>query len=346
MWRRCSHALGSIVPAAVLVALLTPAQVAAEVVRVESVGMTVSDLNRALAFYTGVLPFVKLSETELEGSELETLEGVFGAHVRVARLRLGHETLELTEYLAPRGRPVPADSRSNDLWFQHVALIVSDMDRAYALLRAHHVEHASSSPQRLPDWNPKAAGIRAFYCKDPNGHPLEILEFPPGKGDPRWQTKDGRLFLGIDHTAIVVSDTGASLRFWRDVLGLTVAGESENWGIEQEHLNNVFGAHLRITTLRGPAGPGVELLEYLSPHDGRPRPPEAHANDLIAWQTSVLAHEAPQLLETLHAARAPFASSGFVVLPTLRLGFTRGVLVSDPDGHCVRVIDGSNEEAN
>jgi len=342
---RSSLVLRSVVLAAVLAALLAPTRLAEKVVRVESVGMTVSDLNREVTFYTEVLSFEKLLETELEGPELETLEGVFGSHVRVARLRLGHETLELTEYLAPRGHPIPADSRSNDRWFQHVALIVSDMDRAYALLRAHHVEHSSSAPQRLPDWNENAGGIRAFYFKDPDGHPLEILEFPLGKGDPRWQAKDGRLFLGIDHTAIVVSDTDASLRFWRDALGFAVVGESENWGTEQEHLNNVFGAHLRISTLRAPAGPGVELLEYLSPRDGRPRPRDARANDLIEWQTSVVAQQAPRLLGTLRAAHAPLVSSSLVVLPTPRLGFARGVLVSDPDGHCVRVIDGSNEEA-
>jgi len=343
--RVLSQRLRLLALAAVLAALLTPTYVAAEVVRVESVGMTVSDLDRAVAFYTGVLPFEKVSETELEGSELEALEGVFSAHVRVARLRLGHETLELTEYLAPRGHPVPPDSRSNDRWFQHVALIVSDMDRAYALLRARHVEHASSAPQRLPDWNPKARGIRAFYFKDPDGHPLEVLEFPPGKGDPRWHAKDGRLFLGIDHTAIVVSDTDASLHFWRDILGLAVAGESENWGTEQEHLNNVFGAHLRITTLRAHTGPGVELLEYLSPRDGRPRPADAQANDLIAWQTSVVAHETPRLLGALRAAHAPLGSSDLIALPKSDLGFESGILVSDPDGHSVRLIDGTNEEA-
>jgi hypothetical protein len=122
-------------------------------------------------------------------------------------------------------------------------------------------------------------------------------------------------------------------------------GESENWGTEQEHLNNVFGAHLRITTLRAQAGPGVELLEYLSPRDGRPRPRNARANDLIEWQTSVLAQQAPRLLGTPRTAHAPLVSSSLVVLPTLGLGFARGVLVSDPDGHCVRVIDRSNEEA-
>jgi catechol 2,3-dioxygenase-like lactoylglutathione lyase family enzyme len=326
--------------AAVLVALLTPASAKAKVVRVESVGITVSDLDRAVAFYTGILPFERLSETELEGSELEALEGVFGAHIRVARLRLGQEILELTEYLVPRGRSVPTDSRSNDRWFQHIALIVSDMGRAYALLRAHHVEYASSAPQRLPDWNAKAGGIRAFYFKDPDGHPLEILEYPPGKGDARWQAK-GSLFLGIDHTAIVVSDTDASLHFWRDILGLAVAGESENWGTEQEHLNNVFGAHLRITSLRPPAGPGVELLEYLSPRDGRPRPADSRANDLIEWQTRVVVDQAPELLGML---RSVLGSSDLVRLPTSGLGFASGIRVSDPDGHSVRVEDREREE--
>jgi catechol 2,3-dioxygenase-like lactoylglutathione lyase family enzyme len=64
------------------------------------------------------------------------------------------------------------------------------------------------------------------------------------------------LFLGIDHTAIVVWDTEASVKFYRDLLGLHVAGESENYGTEQEHLNNVFGAHLRITALLQRRRPG------------------------------------------------------------------------------------------
>ena len=61
--------------------------------------------------------------------------------MRVARLRLGEEVIELTEYLAPRGRPAPVDTRSNDRWFQHIAIIISDMEHAYAHLRAHDVEH-------------------------------------------------------------------------------------------------------------------------------------------------------------------------------------------------------------
>jgi hypothetical protein len=76
---------------------------------------------------------------------------------------------------------------------------------------------------------------------------LEIIWFPPGKGDSKWQQRaadilaaeraetasndpGSTLFLGIDHTAIVVSDTDRSLAFYRDSLGMRVAGGAENYG--------------------------------------------------------------------------------------------------------------------
>src|SRR5205085_1572299 len=142
--------------------------------------------------------------------------------------------------------------------------------KAYQWLREHKVEHASPGPQRLPDSNPNAGGIRAFYFRDPDGHALEALAFPPDKGNPKWRQTTGKLFLGIDHTAIVISETEASVSFYRDVLGMQVVGESENYGPEQERLNNVFGVRLRITAVRADSGPGIEFLEYLTPRDGRP----------------------------------------------------------------------------
>src|SRR5437667_4457879 len=200
-------------------------------VKIRSIGtilITVGDMDRSLDFYSRVLTFEKVSDTELAGEDVEHLFGVFGTRVRLVRMKLGDEAVELVQFLAPRGRPIPVDSRSNDVWFQHIAVIVSDMDRAYAILRQNKVEHASSGPQRLPDWNKNAGGIKAFYFKDPDEHPLEVLYFPEGKGDAKWHKNSDRLFLGIDHTAIVVTDTDASLRFYRDLLGLRVAGESEN----------------------------------------------------------------------------------------------------------------------
>jgi catechol 2,3-dioxygenase-like lactoylglutathione lyase family enzyme len=303
---------------------------------VTRIGLTVSDLDRAVAFFTEVLEFELASEAELEGAEIERLQGVFPARVRLARLQLGSEELELSEYLAPPGRPIPVDTRGNDLWFQHVAIVVSDMERAYRKLREHRVAHASSGPQRLPDWNPSAGGIEAFYFRDPDGHFLELIRFPAGKGDPRWQRTDA-LFLGIDHTAITVTDTDRSLRFYRDLLGLRVAGESENWGPEQERLNAVFGARLRITALRAARGPGIELLQYLAPQGGRARPGDARPNDLLHWQTDLVARDVPSLATRLFAARAQFLSPGPVALPPSGLGFRTGMLVADPDGHALRI---------
>jgi catechol 2,3-dioxygenase-like lactoylglutathione lyase family enzyme len=302
------------------------------------VATTVTDMDRSIAFYSGVLGFEKLSDAELAGEELEHLFGVFGSRARVVRMRLGGESIELVEFLAPRGRPIPLDSRSNDLWFQHFAIIVSDMDRGYAILRQNHVEHASSGPQRLPDWNQNAGGIEAFYFKDPDGHPLEILRFPAGKGDPKWQRKTERVFLGIDHTAIAVSNTARSLEFYRDLLGLRVAGQSENYGTEQEHLNNVFGARLRITALRAASGPGIELLEYLSPRDGRSYPFDERANDVVHRQTELEADSVDAILEPLRASAVPFVSPGAVTFSETKIGFTSGVIVRDPDGHALAIV--------
>jgi catechol 2,3-dioxygenase-like lactoylglutathione lyase family enzyme len=295
-------------------------------------------VDRAVEFYSKVLSFEKVSEMEVAGAEYEQLQGVFGLRMRVVRMKLGDDFLELTEYLAPKGKPVPVDSRSNDRWFQHVAIIVSDMDRAYAWLRQHKVQHASSGPQRLPDWNKNAGGIKAFYFKDPDGHALEILQFPAGKGDSKWQRRD-KLFLGIDHTAIVVSDTETSLGFYRDLLGMKVTGESENFGPEQERLNNVFGARLRITALRAAQGPGIEFLEYLSPRDGHPAPSDARANDLIHWQTMLVTRDAEQAARELRRRKVSFVSSGVIALADHSLGFKKGFLTRDPDGHAMELIE-------
>lgn len=304
---------------------------------VDAIGITVSDMDRAVDFYSKVLTFEKVSDTEVAGEPYEHLEGVFGLRMRVVRMKLGDEFIELTEYLAPKGRPIPVDSRSNDRWFQHIAIIVSDMDKAYARLRQNNVEHASSGPQRLPDWNKNAAGISAFYFKDPDEHPVEVLQFPPDKGLQKWHHPTDKLFLGIDHTAIVVWDTAASVRFYRDLLGMQVVGESENYGTEQEHLNNVFGARLRITALRGASGPGIELLEYLVPRNGRPFPPDEHANDVVHRQTVVLTRSAEAAARQLHDSKVNFVSSGVVANQTEQLGFSRAFLVRDPDGHAVEI---------
>jgi catechol 2,3-dioxygenase-like lactoylglutathione lyase family enzyme len=327
-----------IVSVLTLVAFLSTAHAQA-VTRVETVGFTVSDMDKAVDFYTRVLPFEKVSDMEVWGTEYEHLSGVFGARVRIVDLKLGGETLELTEYLTPQGRPIPVDSRSNDRWFQHIAIIVSDMDKAYAQLRANKVRHASTGPQTLPSYITAAAGIRAFYFKDFDNHVLEILSFPPDKGAAKWHelAKTGKLFLGIDHTAIVVGDSDASLKFYRDTLGLTVAGTSDNYGTEQEHLNNVFGAKLHITGLRTKEdGIAVEFLEYVAPTDGRPYPRETRSSDLWHWETSFAANDMDTLFKSY---RAEYISSGSVLVDKNLFGFRKAAMIRDPDGHAVRIVE-------
>ncbi len=320
----------------VLAALLLVAAAAGagdlQVAAVDGVNLTVADLARSRTFYRDVLGFTVEREGDIDGAAWEQLRGVAPLHMRVARLRLGEEHLELTQYLTPLGQPAPADPRSNDRWFQHAAIVVSDMDRAYARLREHGVAPISAAPQRLPDWNPNAGGIRAFYFRDPDGHPLELIWFPPGKGDPRWQTPAGdALFRGIDHTAIAVADTDASLAFYRDHLGFRVAGTSENYGPEQDALNGIQGSRVRITGLRAPHGPGIEFLDYLAPGGGRPLPAEAHANDLVWWSTRLVAADGAHV-EAL--GQGPAADP-----PGDDLGFDRGVTVRDPDGHALEIVE-------
>jgi catechol 2,3-dioxygenase-like lactoylglutathione lyase family enzyme len=324
----------------ILLIALSPAYAGGQenVTAVDAIGLTVQEMDRSVDFYSKVLLFEKVSDNEVWGDNYEHFEGLFGLRMRVVRMKLGDEAVELTEYLAPKGRLFPADTRSNDRWFQHIAIVVTDMEKAYERLRTFKIQHASTGPQTLPAWNNGAAGIKAFYFRDPDGHFLEIIYFPPGKGNPKWQQKTDRLFLGIDHTAIVVGSSDESLKFYRDRLGMHVGGESENYGTEQEHLNNVFGARLHITGMRASSGPGIEFLEYLTPRDGRSAPADLRSNDIAHWQTTLVALHASAVEKLLRDASSRFVSPG-VVETDGQLGFKRGFLVQDPDGHVMKIVE-------
>ena len=136
-----------------------------------------------------------------------------------------------------------------------------------------------------------------------------------------------------------ISNTAASLVFYQNLLGMRKAGESENFGTEQEHLNQVFGAHLLITGMRADGGIGVEFLEYLTPRDGRPRPTGTKANDLLHWQTTIATDDLAAAARRLRQAHVSFVSSDVTVVDREKLGFSKGVMVSDPDGHAVLLVE-------
>lgn len=306
---------------------------------VTKVSVTVSDLDRAVDFYSNVLSFEKVKTYRLEGEAAQRLFGIqdTGMSIDIAQLNLGNETLELMQFhTSTPGRPVPADSRSNDLWFQHIAIVVSDMDKAYKQVAAHQVAHVSTAPQTLPDYIPAAAGISAFYFHDPDGHNLELIYFPKGKGNEKWQQPSDRIFLGIDHSAIGIEETDRSLAFYQDVLGLEVGGNSENYGTEQEHLNQVFGARLLITGLHAEKGFGVEFLDYIAPPGGRTYPADSRPNDLWHWHTSIRVDDVEACFQKiLLAFDTQLITRGIVNFNDGSPDGKRGFLVRGPDGHAV-----------
>lgn len=178
-------------------------------------------------------------------------------------LKLGQERVEIER---TDGAPIPADLVSNDTRFQHFAVIVSDMDAACARLLGVKgwTPISTKGPERLPE---ASGGVTAFKFRSPEGHPLELLQFPEGKAPAPWNARSG-LHLGIDHSAIGVSDTERSIAFYTR-LGFTLAARQTNRGMEQARLDGLVLADpaVEVTSLAPPGGapPHLELLCYRRP---------------------------------------------------------------------------------
>jgi catechol 2,3-dioxygenase-like lactoylglutathione lyase family enzyme len=216
--------------------------------------------------------------------------------------------------------------------------VVSDMEKAYDRLREFNVEYVSTAPQTLPKSIAGAEGIKAFYFHDPDNHNLELIYFPSGKGQSKWHVVDGRVFLGIDHTAIGVSNSEESQKFYADLLGFERKGESWNKGIEQEHLNNVEGAFLHISGYRANEGPGIEFLQYLKPGPGKIYPADSRADDIWHWQTTLFVDDAEKLYSEFLQSSYRFISGGLVNLQSAEEKHSKAFLIRDPDGHPMLIM--------
>jgi catechol 2,3-dioxygenase-like lactoylglutathione lyase family enzyme len=227
----------TILPPPPLLAAGMPRRRQSQAERILRVSRVVSDLDRAEAFYRDGLGFRVIARGRSDQGALAALGIGDGAEEVV--MRLGAQDIALVRF-ARQGRPYPRDSRSDDLWFQHLAIVVNDMDVAYAHLSSHAGWRPISEggPQLLP---PSNGAVRAFKFRDPDGHPLELIWFPRAQGRTVWHQKvSAALFLGIDHSALSVSSTSRSLAFYR-ALGLRVSERSVNRGPAQERLDGVAG---------------------------------------------------------------------------------------------------------
>jgi catechol 2,3-dioxygenase-like lactoylglutathione lyase family enzyme len=248
---------------------------------------------------------------------------------RRSLLRLGREQIELLEFTDMAGRPYPPDSTSTDLWFQHMAIIVSDMAEAHRRVvgNPHFRPISRKGPVRLPE---SSGGVTAFKFRDRDGHPLELLAFPEGRVPPAWRDADGTgPLLGVDHTAISVSHSAISTEFFRSVFGFSAGALTENSGPEQDELDDVAGVHVTVTRLaQDLPAPRLELLRY---HAGarRPIPPDTASNDILATHAVVRVASLDWAIAALADRGTPLADR---YLMTLRGGM-RAALVPGPDGH-------------
>jgi catechol 2,3-dioxygenase-like lactoylglutathione lyase family enzyme len=256
---------------------------------------------------------------------------VLGLHEATGRrtvLRLGRQRIELLEFTDSRGRPYPPDSTSTDIWFQHMAIVVSNMTEAHRrIMTASGFSRISrDGPVRLPG---ESGGVTAFKFRDRDGHPLELIAFPDATGPGEWRDGSGTgVFLGIDHTAIAISGSNVSTRFFTTVFGLTVAGRTENRGPEQADLDDVDDVRVSVTRL-GPdlPAPRLELLDY---HVGTRRPirTDAASNDIAVTHSVITVASLNATLASVAGCGMPFAGAD-----RMTLAGRPAALVSGPDGH-------------
>lgn len=294
--------------------------------------ITVADLEAMASFYRDALG-LDVGPAEVLGDPAwQALLGLDeGTTIRVATVRFGAETLAFAAF-DPPGAPYPVPRASNDQWFQHVALVAGDIEAVWKRLEQAHPETITKGePVLLP---PNTGSVTAFKFRDPEGHPLELISFPQGVGDPHWQGGASGI-RGYDHTAISVTDLDKSLPFYTDLLGFGVGGRSLNTGPEQDRLDGLSGIRVDVVALQPSAvpTPHVELLHYQTP-PGRKLDAEIRANDVAAARQVHRVDDLPGLVDRLQAASVPFVSPGIV-------DFQDGgaaAAVRDPDGHIIVLL--------
>jgi catechol 2,3-dioxygenase-like lactoylglutathione lyase family enzyme len=299
-----------------------------QAVKIDRITRVVSDLDRAESDYVAAFECGIERRGAIEHS-LTSVLGVPEATGRRSLLRLGRERIELLEFTDRMGRTYPCDSTSTDIWFQHMAIVVNDMTAAHQRImenpRFRPISRAG--PVRLPD---ESGGVTAFKFRDSDGHPLELIAFPPVRGPSEWHDRDdAELFLGIDHTAIGIRDSATSTTFFGSVFGFGAEPGSENRGLAQAELDDVDDVHVSVTPLAVdlPA-PRMELLQY---HVGtrRPIPQDTAGNDVAATHSVVQVRSLDATLEALARYGTPVPSDDLMSLE----GGIPAALVRGPDSH-------------
>jgi catechol 2,3-dioxygenase-like lactoylglutathione lyase family enzyme len=288
------------------------------------IALICSEPDKLADFYESAFGFARTGEVSIADPAFAKLMGVAGATARAITLRLGEQEIELIGVFPPgRSYPQPVSGRS--VLFQHFAIVVADMEGAYARLsaRAGWTTISIDGPQLLPV---SSGGVTAYKFRDPEGHPLELIAFPPDGTPAKWQSSSTTECLGIDHSAISIAVTERSVQFY-ERLGLRRTSGSLNIGPEQDKLDDIAGALVKVTAMAPPTTtPHVELLCY---RGGLDHEAELPATNDIAATRLVMKVESVAVLERLCAQNPVTILSGPVRFEHGGLS----AMLRDPDGH-------------
>jgi len=280
--------------------------------------------DRLANFYESTFDFARSGEALIADPAFAKLIGIAGATAHAITLQLGEQEIELVGVF-PAGRSYPRPVSARSVLFQHFAIVVADMGSAYTRLsaRAGWTTISTDGPQLLPI---TSGGVTAYKFRDPEGHPLELIAFPPDRAPSKWQCSSATECLGIDHSAISVAVTERSVNFY-ERLGLRRVSGSLNTGPEQDKLDDIAGVLVKVTAMAPPiTTPHVELLCYRSGFDGEAALPAT--NDIAATRL-VIKVESEAALEELCAQNPGTILSEPV---WFEHGGLRAML-RDPDGH-------------
>jgi catechol 2,3-dioxygenase-like lactoylglutathione lyase family enzyme len=141
-------------------------------------GVVVKDMERMVSFYRDIFGFQVVLDTQVSGKETDDIVNFRVERERIVLMERNQMQIEFLEY-RPSGRGYPDDYKSNDLFGVHLAFQTDDMDKDYAMLKGKGVEIISKGgPQTIPPDHPIFAGTKVLYFRDPEGHPLELIQMP------------------------------------------------------------------------------------------------------------------------------------------------------------------------
>ena len=141
----------------------------------DHVSVTVSDMDRSLAFYRDMLGLKEVERHRLEGEGISKMAGKDNVVMQVVRL-VAPETegieIDLQQYLEPEGRV--SDVKLGDVRHSHICFGVPNMAQAYEDLSAKGVNFISEPVSFDLGW----AIVHVVFFEDPDGYVLELMQVP------------------------------------------------------------------------------------------------------------------------------------------------------------------------